>query len=190
MPCIRKEDLEAIFPTGVTSSQFPTFVETGTCDGDTTASMAECFSKVYSIEYDKTLADLAKLRFRNQAHVEIIQGDSSHVLPRLVPQLTDPTVFFLDAHYSGGKTSHGKEKVPLLHELSVLFRLFVPAGIVVVDDARLFGVQNDGVGGDWRRITIANIVKMGGNRIRSHHTLPSHLSDTDQLVLWLHPLRR
>ncbi|MCZ7667771.1 MAG: hypothetical protein M5U34_11425 [Chloroflexi bacterium] len=51
-------------------------VETGTYFGDMVEAMKTDFDKIYSIELSEEFYRQAKLRFKDAAHVEIIQGDS------------------------------------------------------------------------------------------------------------------
>jgi 16S rRNA A1518/A1519 N6-dimethyltransferase RsmA/KsgA/DIM1 with predicted DNA glycosylase/AP lyase activity len=69
------------------------------------------FKRIWSIELDKILFELARKKFQSESHIKIIQGDSGTVLPELLNKLTDPDIFWLDAHYSGGKTAK-VEKIP------------------------------------------------------------------------------
>lgn len=113
-----------------------TFVETGTYRGDTVAALAPLVGKVVSIELDQRLCTLAKARFVDQPDIEILQGDSAQRLPGVVEGLTEPALFWLDGHYSGGPTA-GAGECPVVAELTTVLQSEIDH-IVLVDDARLF----------------------------------------------------
>lgn len=112
-----------------------TFVETGTYRGDTVAGVAPLVDKVVSIELDPSLATLAQARFVDDPNIVIVQGDSATRLPEIVKELTEPAMFWLDGHFSGGATA-GDDGCPIMAELSTV--LTSPLDhVVLVDDARL-----------------------------------------------------
>jgi hypothetical protein len=87
-------------------------VETGTFLGDTATFLSGHGYDVITIELDPRLAALARLRFRGNRHVQLIEGDSGTRLPAVVAELKRPTLFYLDAHYSGPGTGKGKRRFP------------------------------------------------------------------------------
>ena len=125
--------------------QLKTLVETGTFFGDTVEYFKAHFSKIISIELSKELADKAAKRFENDAHISIIQGDSSIVLKELVAGFKEPVLFWLDGHYSSefylnGEyivTAKGEKETPIEKELEIILQAG-PKHIVLIDDARLF----------------------------------------------------
>ncbi len=118
-------------------------VETGTYQGDTVAAVQRDFDEVYTIELHEELYRRARWRFVFDRHVHVRQGDSAEELDRVLPELDRPTLFWLDAHYSaGGVTSaKGKYDPPLLYELEAILALREPRHVILIDDARLFGVD-------------------------------------------------
>src|SRR5258708_2430617 len=86
-----------------------TLVETGTYLGDSIQANLNRFTKIYSIELGDDLYRRAVHRFKGHGHVSILQGDSTVVLPRVVAQLDEAALFWLDGHYSGGATARGAE---------------------------------------------------------------------------------
>ncbi len=58
-----------------------TLVETGTYYGEMVAAVERRFQRIYSIELDPRLANLARKRFQNNPRVEIIEGDSQTAVP-------------------------------------------------------------------------------------------------------------
>lgn len=59
-------------------------VETGTYKGVTTRRCLPYFEKVYTIELDPTLAEAAKQRLKASAKCEVIQGDASEEVGKLL----------------------------------------------------------------------------------------------------------
>ena len=117
------------------------FVETGTFLGDTTWAFRREFGQIYTIEVEPSLAKLAKERFANHSHIEVIEGDSSDVLLAICGKIKAPCLFYLDGHYSGGITGMGDTECPILEELDAIFDLARYPFRIVIDDARLFGVD-------------------------------------------------
>jgi hypothetical protein len=116
-------------------------VETGTYRGDMVQFMKDSFAKVYSIELSDQLFEAARRRFHGQANVEIIHGDSGEELAKLIPRLDRPTLFWLDGHYSAGRTARGAKVCPVLEELNHIFNSSLKTYAIVIDDARFFGTD-------------------------------------------------
>jgi len=114
------------------------FVETGTYRGDMVEAMKNTFTHIYSIELGEDLYKRAKKRFRNHKHIEIILGDSGKVFKKLIPNLTTPTLFWLDGHYSGSITAKGEKDSPVYEELTQIFNGPDVGHVIVIDDARFF----------------------------------------------------
>jgi hypothetical protein len=116
-------------------------VETGTFYGDMVEAMRDRFQRIYSIELSDALYEKARDRFRGVAAIEILHGDSGAVLGALVPRLDRPALFWLDGHYSAGETARGERDTPILQELSHIFEGPDRGHVIVIDDARHFGVD-------------------------------------------------
>ena len=119
------------------------FVETGTYKGDTLFSLQNCFDKLYSIELDQKLYEKAKERFADAKKIKIIQGDSSKILPVLLSEINEKTLFWLDAHYSGGVTARGEKETPVREELEAIANHRIKDHVILIDDARAFGRSDD-----------------------------------------------
>lgn len=122
--------------------QLKTLVETGTYLGDMLDAMKTSFDKIYSIELSDELFAKAKKRFRNTFNVEIIHGDSSNELAKLLTRITTPALFWLDGHYSGGATALGAIHTPIFQELEQIFDSPEKRHVIIIDDARCFGSDN------------------------------------------------
>lgn len=118
------------------------FVETGTYLGVMIFAVKHAFDEVYTIELDEKLYRRAKRKFYNERNINMILGDSSKVLPGLLSKLDKPTIFWLDAHYSGGISAKGSTVTPIIHELCAILNHKLPNNVILVDDADLFTGEN------------------------------------------------
>ena len=110
-----------------------TLVETGTYYGEMIAATRRTFRRIYSIEYDARLAELARRRFRRFPHIEILQGDSQELVPQVLARLAEPSLFWLDAGYYGWDEQVGKmDRLSL--ELRAILGHACPH-VVLLDDA-------------------------------------------------------
>ena len=114
------------------------FVETGTFEGEMVNAVRRTFGRIVSIELSSELHERAQSRFRNDPRITILHGDSSKVLQEITRQISSPCLYWLDAHYSGGETAHGKDETPILAELSSILERGNPQDVILIDDARLF----------------------------------------------------
>lgn len=119
-----------------------TLIETGTYLGDMVYAMQPFFKEIYSIELSEFYHNKAKQRFSNSKNVHLVLGDSAEKLNELVLQLKEPALFWLDGHYSGGKTALGSKECPVYEELDAIFQSPIPH-VIIIDDARLFIGEND-----------------------------------------------
>lgn len=122
---------------------FRTFVETGTFFGDMIEAIHRDFDRVHSVELDEKLHRRAVRRFAGTGNVALHQGDSGKVLPGLVDTLREPTLFWLDAHWSRGVTAKGDLDTPVSLELETVIRHPIEGHVALIDDARLFGAAKD-----------------------------------------------
>lgn len=115
-------------------------VETGTYFGDMLIANHRHFDRLVSIELGEELWKNASQRVAGFAHVTVVHGDSAARLREIVATLAEPTVFWLDAHYSDGVTARGESETPILEEIKVIIEAERLGGsVVMVDDARCFG---------------------------------------------------
>lgn len=112
------------------------FIETGTYYGETTSWAAQNFSEVITIELSEKYFSQAQERFRDTPNVEVRFGDSKETLKTLVPQLTTPTMFWLDAHFCCDSAGQG-DPAPILAEITTIYS-GSKEHILLIDDARLF----------------------------------------------------
>ena len=119
-----------------------TLVETGTYLGDTVAALRADFRRIISIELSDRLYRWAQRRFAGVPGVTVVHGDSAHVLPRVLSELSEPCLFWLDGHYSAEITAHGGRPSPVIEELEAILRHSIPGHVVLIDDARCFDGSN------------------------------------------------
>ncbi len=120
------------------SRRFRTFVETGTFTGEMVEAMRPYFQRIVSIEMAPEIHQSAVRRFTGDPRVELLLGDSAVVLPRVLGQLYEPALFWLDGHFMGGDTARGQEDSPVRTELAALLSHRVRGHVLLIDDARLF----------------------------------------------------
>ena len=118
------------------------FVETGTYQGEMIDAMKRRFKKIYTIELGDVLYEKARERFINEKHVTIEHGDSGLILPGILAQITEPAIFWLDAHWSDGDTARGAHDTPIEQELDAIFAHSIKNHIILIDDARDFIGRN------------------------------------------------
>ncbi len=117
------------------------FVETGTFRGDTLHAIRSHFDVLVSIELDPALHEAAARRFASDARIVCLRGDSGKVLPEVLDRIDAPALFWLDGHFSGPGTARGDRDTPIVDELRAILRHRVRRHVVLIDDARLFGVD-------------------------------------------------
>jgi len=117
------------------------FIETGTFQGDMVEAQRENFHKIVTIELSDALYEAAKRRFAGYDHVHVLHGDSGALLLEAIHLIEGPALYWLDAHYSRGVTARGDQKAPILKELSIIAARGQPDDVILIDDARLFGMR-------------------------------------------------
>lgn len=143
MPALSWEQLEEICAkvgdANFRSPAFQCFVETGTALGQTAVPMSAHFPEIHTIEIKEEFFEASWLMATNcKAPIHFYHGPSEEVLPDIAAKLTGPSIFFLDAHWSGEDTGRGSVDVPLLDELRQVDALFPHRGLLILDDLRLF----------------------------------------------------
>lgn len=113
-------------------------VETGTFLGDTCWAFRNECEKLFTIEINPQLAQLARSRFRGFSNVRVLEGDSAELLKTILPQLQAKTLFWLDGHFSGGITGKGTCECPLYDELQSIMTMCPQSWVILIDDARCF----------------------------------------------------
>lgn len=118
------------------------FVETGYGWGHTLRNLSGVFPRADCIELDDVLYKDALMKWGKIPKVQVLHGNSPEILSLIIDPYVS-TLFFLDAHWSGGV--HFKEKYPnhdecpLLYELDAILRREWHAPFtIIIDDTRMF----------------------------------------------------
>ncbi len=67
--------------------------------------------------------------------------NSAEKLREILADLSEPALFWLDGHYSGGDTARGTLDTPILQELDLILQQPDPGHVLLIDDARCFGTD-------------------------------------------------
>jgi hypothetical protein len=118
-------------------------VETGTNWGHTVAASLSTFDAIYSIELLDELYEHARRRFSRNPKVRLRHGDSAQELTRILDEVREPALFWLDAHYSGDGTARGDRDTPIMQELQSISQHHLKKHVILIDDARLFDGTTD-----------------------------------------------
>lgn len=94
-----------------------------------------------SVELDQKLYENASRSFSNDP--QIYQGDSGQVIEKLLKDLDQPCLFWLDGRYSEGFTAKGELNTPIINELKHIFNDPIKNHVILIDDARCFIGEND-----------------------------------------------
>ncbi len=113
------------------------FIETGTFKGETSCWAASHFEKVITVELSVELYKEAVQKYRQLSNIEFRIGDSSQELPRILSQIDQPAVIWLDAHHCSTNTAGKGARAPILDELDAITSSSLDH-FVLIDDARLF----------------------------------------------------
>jgi hypothetical protein len=128
------------------------FVETGTYHGGSALWASKRFGKVWTVEIDEAAYRIARQRLAGRKNVEQHLGESAKVLGSLLPRLDGPALFWLDAHWSGGKTGGELYPCPVADEITAIDESPLEH-VIVVDDMRLcLNAKPSSGAGEWPQI--------------------------------------
>ncbi len=92
-------------------------------------------------DYDEDCINVAnnisEILEKNNQIVSIIKGDSYNELNKLISQINEPFTYWLDGHYSGGKTGFGFLEFPIMIELESILKRNINDEIIYIDDMRI-----------------------------------------------------
>ena len=125
------------------------FVETGTGAAEVVRSISNIKSdlNIHTIEIIEEIFNKNKISNSYLTNVNWHLGQSSEVMPEILPQLEGNTLFWLDAHFPGadfGLASYGDEedldkRLPLRSELEIIVDgRDVSNDVFVIDDLRVY----------------------------------------------------
>lgn len=140
------------------------FVETGTGAAEVVRSVHSIDDElnIHTIEIIEEIYNKNKVSFSYLKNVNWHLGQSSEVLPQILPDLEGNTLFWLDAHFPGadfGMASYGDEpdldkRLPLKSELELIAKSKdVSNDVFVIDDLRIYedGPFEDGSWSDRKK---------------------------------------
>ncbi|MGL5080822.1 MAG: FkbM family methyltransferase [Microcoleaceae cyanobacterium] len=113
------------------------FIETGTYHGETAWWASQRFQRVITIERSEIIYKHVQAKYSHIENIEFLEGDTRSQLDRIVPSLNSPSLFWLDAHWSGGETYGEGDECPLLKEIEIINRSNCEH-FIFIDDARFF----------------------------------------------------
>jgi hypothetical protein len=115
-----------------------TFVETGTCHGETIEKVVTRFKEIHTVELSDELFQNVASKFG--ATVSCRHGFSVEFLKELLPYMGDRSViYWLDAHYSGGPSAGEHAQCSLLDEIHTINNSRIGnADFILIDDAHVF----------------------------------------------------
>ena len=122
---------------------YEVLVETGTFLGDMVEAQKKRFRQIYSIELGVDLFNKAVKRFKKDKNITIIQGDSGKVLPKILLEINEPAIFWLDGHYSASITAKGEKECPIFEEIDAILNNPKFNHVLLIDDARCFIGKGD-----------------------------------------------
>lgn len=111
------------------------FVETGTFRGETLKYLEPDMEVLHSIELSTDFYVQAKKEFSGHKKIHLHQGDSAEILPQILAEISQPALFWLDAHFSGKDTAMGSEETPIIKELTAVFSQGQCGHCILIDDA-------------------------------------------------------
>lgn len=131
-----------------TESSIERVVETGTGMGNSLDwAVRSGFAELHSVEMVEVLHAACRQRFAGVSHVHLAQGSSCDFLRHMAAQPAAPSLYFLDAHFSGGAdfgltsytaSSQADDSFPLLDELDILLEQDLSNSIIIIDDIRMY----------------------------------------------------
>ena len=113
------------------------FIETGTYIGDGITTAFTCgFKKIYSVEYDEELYKNCVNKFVNNNNVFLYKDDSALFLEKILQEIKESAVIFLDAHFCGfnSKTGLNEIWIPIVNEMNAIIKYGTIGSTIIVDD--------------------------------------------------------
>lgn len=127
------------------------FVETGVGNGDAIIEAQKYpFEHIISIEIMEEQVKRMREKFKDDPRVEIRLGDTLNELPKLLDEIKEPALFWLDAHFPGADIGMGKHddtsiddetRLPLERELFMIKNQRNGKDVVLFDDLKIYRNQ-------------------------------------------------
>lgn len=170
-------------------TKYTNFIETGTYHGDTIFSMEPHFDKLYTIEYSEKYYNNTRQKYHGNK-ITFVLGDSGVMLERLLPNISTPSIFFLDGHWSSGDTGKSEKDCPLIEEITHINKLHKNEAIIIIDDCRLFGKspKTGSCNEDWSEINEDVLLTILKSRIYKVYYLDSECAKNDRMIIHINQL--
>ena len=110
-----------------------TIIETGTYHGVTTQFLSSRAPQIHTIEINLRYQTIARELLKDLQNIRLHLGNSPQVLKGILPRITQPALFFLDAHWGG--------YCPLLDELSTMAQAGITRPIIAIHDFQVPGTD-------------------------------------------------
>lgn len=111
-----------------------TFVETGTCSGDSVQDAIKLgFTKILSVDISTDCIANCAAKFEEEIEsglVRLFVGDSRQVFPIMLQLVNERAMFWLDAHQDANNT--------VREEISCLYNHHIKNHIIIIDDIPLY----------------------------------------------------
>lgn len=114
-----------------------TFIETGTYYGRTAIWAASLFERVATVEASERIFRETSQKYASTRNIEFIFGDSGEKLPSILEKIGEPSLIWLDAHWSAGATFGEHYECPIEKEIKAINRSGLDC-FIFVDDAHMF----------------------------------------------------
>jgi hypothetical protein len=112
------------------------FIETGTFQGDGVfTALGLGFEKIYSIEIVFENYEYAYNRWSSLDNVKLYYGDTADMLKEVLPDINEPSFFWLDAHF------HSSE--PTYKELDIIESHIIKTHTILIDDIDYYFNKNE-----------------------------------------------
>lgn len=134
----------------------PVLVETGLWLAETMLYCKDDFETLHSIELDPDRVKRGRALLKDAPNVHIHLGDSGELLPQLLNQLNQRTLFWLDAHFPPGEAGQDFAETPIVKELQAIANHPVKDHVILIDDARDFG-QGEYPSLEWMHELVINL---------------------------------
>jgi hypothetical protein len=138
VPSLEEQEKREFLLTLLQRHGLSVFIETGTYLGHTAAFMAPHVARCVTVELDPALHEEATRRLAHLQNVQPLLGDSGDSLAAVLQTVDTPALFWLDAHYAGGRTAKGRVDSPIEAELQAIFAHPIQSHVIAIDDARAF----------------------------------------------------
>ena len=160
--------------------EYKIFIETGTGYGGSLSQVQHHFEFCHTVELAEHIYKASSEKYKSD-NTTFYLGDSTHVLPTIVPLVDKPAIIFLDGHWSCGETAQGDKDCPLYEELEAINKYLKPGlkTIIIIDDYRLFGQ------GSWADINKEECIKRVQDRLVNCIIRESTEAKEDRLIMFL-----